>query len=209
MSFKRKDIEALGIDSDKVQILIDWHSETVKALQSQISELEDKNSKLDEVQSELDKAKSDLKAANEKITAAEKEDYKGKYESEKAAHDKLKEDIATRETKAKKSDAFKAYLKEKGYSETGINKITKYGGYVDGLELDDEGKIKDVEKLLTTVESEWSEYKPVAGVEHHTPPKASTPTGEATTETEAMMKRFAAKYREEHYGVTENDSKED
>ena len=208
MSFKRKDIEALGIDADKVQILIDWHTETVKALQAQISDLEGKSGESAKVQAELDKVKAELKAANDKIEAAEKDDYKGKYESEKAAHDKLKEDITNRETKAKKSDAFKAYLKEKGYSDTGINKITKYGGYVDSIELDDKGSIKDVDKLLTSIESEWSEYKPTEGVQHHTPPKASTPKGEPATETEALMKRFAAKYNEERFGV-ESNSKED
>ena len=207
MSFRRKDVEALGIDPDKVDILVSWHTETIKALQTQISELEDKSGKSDEVQKELEKVKADLKAANDKIEAAEKDDYKGKYESEKAAHDKLKEEITTKETVTKKTDAFKAYLKEQGYSDTGINKITKYGGYVDGIELDDKGSIKDVDKLISSIESEWSEYKPTSGVEHHTPPKARNPKGDdEDTETADLMKSFAAKYKEEMYGV---ESKEE
>ena len=206
MSFKRKDVEALGIDADKVDILVSWHTETVKALQAQISDLEDKSSKSDEVQKELDKVKAELKAANDKIEAAEKDDYKGKYESEKAAHDKLKEEITTKETVAKKTDAFKAYLKEKGYSDTGINKITKFGGYVDGIELDDKGSIKDVDKLISSIESEWSEYKPSEGVDRHTPPKAKNPKdGDNDNETADLMKSFAAKYKEEMYGIEKED----
>ena len=53
------------------------------------------------------------------------------------------EDIKAKETTAKKSTAFKAYLKEKGYSDNAITKITKYGGYVDGIELDPVGEPAD------------------------------------------------------------------
>lgn len=206
MAFKRKDIEALGIDPDKVQILVEWHTETVKALQAQISDLEDKSGKTAEVQAELDKVKAELKTANEKIEAAEKDDYKGKYESEKAAHDKLKTEIATKETTAKKADVFKAYLKEQGYSENAINKIAKYGGYVDSMELDDKGAIKDLEALATSIKAEWAEYTPKSGVERHEPPKAHSAQPEEKNEVTEMMQRVAAKYNEERFGITPDDS---
>jgi hypothetical protein len=145
-----------------VQSLIDLHTEVTDNLKAEIKKYKEDAEKLSDVQRQLDEA-------NSKIKAAEKDDYKGKYESEKAAHDKLKADIQTKETKAKKTDIFKAYLKEKGYSDNAITKITKYGGYVDGIELDEEGKITNSDKLMTSVESEWSEYKPQAGTQRHTP----------------------------------------
>lgn len=46
-----------------------------------------------------------MKTANDKIMAYEKDDYKTKYESEKAAREKLESDNANRETVAKKEQA--------------------------------------------------------------------------------------------------------
>lgn len=200
MSFKRSDLAALGIEPEKIQTLIDWHTETVKALQAQIDEGKGNAEKLTEAQVELDKVKKDLEAANKTIEAAEKDNYKGKYESEKAAHDKLKEEIQTKETTAKKANAFKGMLKEKGYSENAINKITKYGGYVDNVELDDEGKMKDTDKLIENIEKEWSEYKPVSGIERHVPPTPHDADGSGTPQ-KSRAAEIAEKYHNSLYGA--------
>lgn len=182
MAFSRQTLKAMGFTDDQVQSLIDLHTEVTDNLKAEIKKYKEDAEKLSDVQRQLDEA-------NSKISAAEKDDYKGKYESEKAAHDKLKEDIKAKETTAKKSTAFKAYLKEKGYSDNAITKITKYGGYVDGIELDDEGKIKDSDKLLTSVEGEWSEYKPTTTKVTHTPnvPNQTATGGEKKTTSRAAQ----------------------
>lgn len=162
MAFTRKALKAMGLTDEQVDSIIELHTESTDAIKADRDKYKEDAEKLSDVQRQLDEA-------NSKLKAAEKDDYKGKYESEKAAHDKLKADIQTKETKAKKTDVFKAYLKEKGYSDNAITKITKYGGYVDGIELDEEGKITNSDKLMSAVESEWSEYKPQAGTQRHTP----------------------------------------
>lgn len=182
MAFTRSTLKAMGFTDDQVQSLIDLHTEVTDNLKADIKRYKEDAEKLSDVQRQLDEA-------NSKISAAEKDDYKGKYESEKAAHDKLKEDIKAKETTAKKSTAFKAYLKEKGYSDNAITKITKYGGYVDGIELDDEGKIKDSDKLLTSIEGEWGEYKPTTTKVTHTPnvPNQTATGGEKKTTSRAAQ----------------------
>ena len=182
MAFSRQTLKAMGFTDDQVQSLIDLHTEVTDNLKAEIKKYKEDAEKLSDVQRQLDEA-------NSKISAAEKDDYKGKYESEKAAHDKLKEDIKARETTAKKSTAFKAYLKEKGYSDNAVAKITKYGGYVDGIELDDEGKIKDSDKLLTSIEGEWGEYKPTTTKVTHTPnvPNQTATGGEKKTTSRAAQ----------------------
>lgn len=162
MAFSRQTLKAMGFTDDQVQSLIDLHTEVTDKLKAEIKTYKEEAEKLSDVQRQLDEA-------NSKLKAAEKDDYKGKYESEKAAHDKLKADITAKETTAKKSSAFKAMLKAKGYSENAVSKIAKYGGFIDGVELDEEGKITNSDKLMTSVESEWSEYKPQAGTTRHTP----------------------------------------
>lgn len=162
MAFSRKALKAMGITDEQIESIIELHTESIDAIKADRDKYKDDAEKLSDVQRQLDEA-------NSKLEAAEKDDYKGKYESEKAAHDKLKADIQTKETTEKKSNAFKSYLKEKGYSENGITKITKYGDYIKDIELDESGKIKDVDKLIGKVETEWSEYKPQAGTSNFKP----------------------------------------
>lgn len=162
MAFRRNTLKAMGLTDEQVESVIELHTETVNSLKAEIDKFRDDSEKLTEVQEKLEKTQKELEAVN-------KDDYKGKYETEKAAHEKLKAEVASNETKAKKSTALKSLLNEKKYSEGGIAKILKYGGYVDGIELDENGKIKDSDKVLSTIESEWSEYKPQEGTARHTP----------------------------------------
>ena len=160
MAFRRSTLAAMGLTNEQVDSIIELHTETVNALKADIDKYKEAAEKLPDVQRQLEEANSKLKNSD---------DYKGKYESEKAAHDKLKTEVQNKETTAKKSSAFKAFLKEKGYSENGIGKIAKYGGYIEKVELDEDGKITNSDKLMSAVESEWSEYKPQTGTQRHTP----------------------------------------
>lgn len=195
MAFSRQTLKAMGFTDDQVQSLIDLHTEVTDNLKVEIKKYKEDAEKLSDVQRQLDEATSKLKAA-------EKDDYKGKYESEKAAHDKLKADIQTKETTSKKESALKSYLKEKGYSDNGITKITKYGDYIKDIELDEDGKIKDADKLIGKVETEWSEYKPQAGTSNFKPnvPTGTQPT-KPTSEIAAKMQKFNEKYNYDHYGI--------
>ncbi|MBQ2289678.1 MAG: hypothetical protein II249_03300 [Bacteroidaceae bacterium] len=195
MAFSRKALKAMGITDEQIESIIELHTESIDAIKADRDKYKEDAEKLSDVQRQLDEA-------NSKIEAAKKDDYKGKYESEKAAHDKLKEDIKVKETTAKKSTALKAYLKEKGYSDNGITKITKYGDYIKDIELDEDGKIKDADKLIGKVETEWSEYKPQAGTSTFKP---NVPTGaqssKPTSEIASRFKQLDAKYNYDHYGV--------
>ena len=203
MAFTRKALKAMGLSDEQIDPLIELHTETIDAIKADRDKYKDDAEKLSDVQRQLDDA-------NSKLEAAEKDDYKGKYESEKAAHDKLKADIQTKETTEKKSNAFKSYLKEKGYSENGITKITKYGDYIKDIELDEGGKIKDIDKLIGKIETEWSEYKPQAGTSNFKP---NVPTGTQGTATgdkpkQSRAAEIAAKYHNSLYGNPINPNKE-
>ena len=192
MAFTRKALKAMGLTDEQIDSLIELHTESTDAIKADRDKYKEDAEKLPDVQEQLSKAKSEL-------DAVKKDDYKGKYEAEKAAHDKLKEDISTKETKTKKSDAFKAMLKEKGYSENAINKITKYGGYVDGIELDDQGTIKEADKLITSIEGEWAEYKPQEKVVSHTP-KVPNQQAEGKQPETSKAAQIWADYNKRTYG---------
>lgn len=160
MAFKRNDLVGLGIEPDKIQILIDWHMETVNALQAKIDESKGNSDELAKATAELEQAKKDLKTANDKITAYEKDDYKGKYESEKAAREKLESDIANKEANAKKDNALKALLKDKKYSDEAAKLIVRKGGYTDKIELDENGGVKNADSILGDVQNDFSMFTP-------------------------------------------------
>lgn len=195
----RKILSAAGVADENIEDasnkLVKLHMDVVDPLKEQNDSISGKDKKIADLQKKLETANSELETLKS-------DDYKGKYESEKQAHDKLKADIQSKETTTKKSTAFKALLKEKGYSDKALAKITKYGGYVDGLELDNDGKIKDADKLLDSIKSDWDEYTPQETHVSHTP---SVPdqqvSGKSDGDTAKAMKAFSDKYYYEHYGV--------
>lgn len=163
-------------------------------------------------------AEEQVKAAlanQPKPKPTDSEEYKAlqkKFDDEKAAHDKLKTEVATKETNGKKSDALKAMLKAAGYSEKGVDKIAKYGNYLDGVELDENGSIKNSDALIKTISGEWGEYietKTATGAQTATPPTGyGTGTNSKST---GRAKLLAQQYQENNYGVpkTQNSIKEE
>lgn len=153
-------------------------------------------------------AEEQVKAAlanQPKPKPTDSEEYKAlqkKFDDEKAAHDKLKTEVATKETNGKKSDALKAMLKAAGYSEKGVDKIAKYGNYLDGVELDENGSIKNSDALIKAISGEWGEYietKTATGAQTATPPTGYG-TG-ANSKSTGRAKLLAQQYQENNYGV--------
>lgn len=187
MSLTRKFLSALGIEAEKIDQIIEAHTEVTDALKAERDSYKTDAEKLAEVQKKLD-------TTEKKLT--ESEDFKKQLEE-------LRGEISAKETAEKKSGAFRKLLKEKGYSEKGIDKITKYGGYLDGIELDGNGSIKDSEKLVTSVESEWNEYKPsetTAYTTPSTPPKSDSHSGK-----NPEISQYAEAYYNRLYGAKKED----
>ena len=161
MSFKRSDLVALGIEPEKIQTLIDWHSETVKGLQAKIEEYKDNADKLTEVQDELDKVKKDLETANKSIEKAAKDDFKGKYEAVSAELEMLKSETAAKESATAKRAALKDELKKAGYTERATSLILR-NGFADDVEMDEEGKATNLETVIKSIQadSDFSGFTP-------------------------------------------------
>lgn len=202
MAFKRADLAGLGIESDKIQILIDWHMETVKGLQAEIDKYKGDADKLPEVQKQLEEA-------NAKLKAADSDGYKAKYEAEKAAHEKLKTDTANEKAHSAKETALREALKAAGYSDAGIKKIVKYGGFTDSAEVDESGALKDSEKLLASVAEEWSEYKGTTRTESATPANPPAAPAEKKVSAEAAeAEKIFAELHAQQYGAKTQPTKE-
>lgn len=157
---------------------------------------------LDSIKEERDsykKSADELANVQKELDELKTQDYKTKYEAEKAAHDKLKADTAGKEERAKKEKAFSDWLKSEGYTDKGAAKISKYGGFIDGLNLDKDGKLEDTEKLSKSVAEEWGEYKGEKVTEGTTVP--TPPQGETQPKPKpSRAAELAAKYHANLYG---------
>ena len=173
MGFSRKMLKAMGIEEEKIDQIIDAHSETVDALKADRDAYKEDASKLAAVQKELD----ELKAKGD-------DGYKAKYEAEKAAHDALKADIAAKETKKAKTDAYRELLKGANIDEKRIATILRAEApTIDKIELDADGKIKNAEQYTERIKSDWADFivtQSAKGTNTATPPANG---GTATTKT--------------------------
>ena len=173
MGFSRKMLKAMNIEEDKIEQIIDAHSETVDALKADRDAYKEDAAKLAAVQKELD----ELKAKGD-------DGYKAKYEAEKAAHDALKADIAAKETKKAKTDAYRELLKGANIDEKRIATILRAEApTIDKIELDADGKIKNAEQYTESIKSDWADFivtQSAKGANTATPPANG---GTATTKT--------------------------
>lgn len=187
MALTKEFLSDLGIEPDRIKQIIDAHTKVTNLLKTERDGYKKDAEKLAEVQKKLDETDKKL---------AESEDFKKQLEE-------LRGEVSAKETAEKKSGAFRKLLKEKGYSEKGIDKITKYGGYLDGIELDGNGSIKDSEKLVTSVESEWSEYKPVETTAYAE--SSEPPAGNGISGTKSEIAQYAEAYYNRLYGAKKED----
>lgn len=181
MALTRKFLAALGIEADKVDEIINAHTETVDAIKHERDELKADAEKLTAVQKELD----DLK--NEAAKYGGKDPWKVKYDALKEDFDTFKNEQAAKETAAKKSAAFRELLKEVGVREKRIDAVLRVSD-LDGVELDEDGKIKDAAKLKKTLAEEWEDFidsTSQQGANTATPPSGKG-SGKTMTKDEIM-----------------------
>ena len=134
MALKRSTLKAMGIEDEKIDQIVEMHTETVNALKEERDSFKEKAEQYDSVKKELDGLKGG-------------EDWKAKYNAEKKAFDDYKKDVLAKETKAVKESAVKAYFESKGIKGANLE-IAMRGAKdeISALELDG-SKIKDVASL--------------------------------------------------------------
>jgi hypothetical protein len=184
MAFTRKALKAMGLSDEQIDSIIELHIESTDAIKADRDKYKEDAEKLPDVQRQLDEA-------NSKISAAEKDDYKGKYESEKAAHDKHKADIATKETAANRLKSFKDEAKKRGYSDNAIKHYldSKAHDPMERIKYDDEGKATNFDDVFKGLDEAFPELKVNVTKVTHTPnvPNQTATGGEKKTTSRAAQ----------------------
>lgn len=171
MALTRKMLKAMGIEDEKIDQIIEAHTETVDGLKADREKFKEDAEKLPAVQKELD----NLKAAAEKDG---KDPYKVKYEALKEEFDSYKNEVETKETNTKKEAAYRALLKEVGISDKRLDSVLKVSD-LSGVKLDKDGKIEDASELKKSIKEEWSDFIVKTGEKGADP--ANPPSGGGTS----------------------------
>lgn len=179
MALTRKFLTAMGIEEEKAEEIIKAHVETVDALKEQRDSYKADAEALPGVKEELATLK---KAAKENGG----DSFEKQYNDLKKEYDDYKAGVETKELNAKKESAYKALLKDAGVSDKRFDSILKVTA-LDGIELGEDGKIKDAENLTKSIKSEWADFivaENKQGAKTATPP---TNNGGTTKTKEEIM----------------------
>lgn len=179
MALTRKLLKTMGIDEEKIDQIIEAHSETVNGLKGEIEELKPYKAEAEKIP-ELQKKLTELEEAAEKSET--KNPWKVKYDALKEEVEEKEKAAKVEATKKAKTEAYKALLKETGIAEKRIDAVTKVAE-LDKLELDEDGKIKGAEELAKSIRSEWSDFIATSGTQG-----TSTPTPPANGGKSTMTK---------------------
>lgn len=157
MALTRKFLMALSIEPEKIDEIIEAHSDTVDALKKQRDSFEVRAKEADDISKELEETKTELNQLKEKAEKSGDGVYKQQYEDLKKEYEDYKSDQQKKEILSKKTSAYKAILKDIGVSEKRLDAILKISP-LDSIELDNDGKIKNSDELKKKLKEEWSDF---------------------------------------------------
>ena len=173
MSITRKMLKGMSLTEEQIDTIIEAHTETVEALKEERDKYKADADKLPTVMNELETLKSDGGG------------YEQKYNDLKKEFDSYKSEQTAIAEKTAKETAYKEMLKNAGVSEKRIASIMRVTNLAD-IKVDKDGKLKDYEKLVDSVKSEWSDFietKTEKGADVKNPPEGS---GTKMTKDEIM-----------------------
>lgn len=137
---------------------------------------------------EIDTLKAEKQTAEDSATTAER--WKTKHDALKAEFDNYKNDVEARETRSAKEKAYRALLKAVNAEEKYHDKLVKASADdIDKIELDNDGNVKNVDKLTDKIKSDWSDFirtETETGADTPKPPTSGANTFEAMSLADKM-----------------------
>lgn len=198
LALTRQMLKGMDIEKENIDTIIEAHTETVDSLKATRDEYK---AKVDELQTQIEHYNSQKDSM---IDKSEYDSLKTKFDKLKGEFDDYKNDIAEKNKMASKTEAYKKLLKETGISEKRISSVVKVAD-LGKIELDEDGKIKDADKLTESIKEEWADFietKKEKGAETDIPPANN---GGNTDKTPSRAAQIAAQYHADIYG----DNKEE
>lgn len=167
MALTRKMLKAMGIEDDKIEQILDAHTETFDSIKKERDHYKELADKLPDLQEEYNKLKA----------AMDDGGYQEKYENEHKALEDLKAKIALDEENRVKASLYRSILEEAGIDEKRIDSVLRVKDLKE-LKVTD-GKLDNESGLIESVKKEWSDFivvKDTKGADPDTPPGTDNPT---------------------------------
>jgi hypothetical protein len=139
-------LKAMGIDDEKIDQIIEAHTEVTDALKTENEGLKKKAADYDTVKKELDTLK-----------ANPTDDWKDKHDKVKKEFDDYKNGIESEKTLASKKNAVKSIIENAGIKDPAIVELIMLKTKYDDIELDGD-KVKNAEALTNTIKTDYSAY---------------------------------------------------
>lgn len=177
MSLTRSFLNGMGLTADQVSAIIEAHADTVTALKEKSDEYKASADKASKLEAELAEAKKSL------AEVGKEDSWKAKYEEEHKAFEDYKAEQAEATSTRTKTEAYRQALKAAGISEKAIDLIldgSKAKEAIKGIELDEQGKIKDADTLTAKMKEEYSGFitsVQAQGAFTATPPASTSSSG--------------------------------
>nr|DAG08641.1 MAG TPA: minor structural protein [Caudoviricetes sp.] len=161
MSLTRKMLKAMGIEDEKIDQIIEEHTESTDALKQQRDEY---------------KAKAEAKATastEPKPKDPEPSDgYKAKYDAEKKAFEDYKANIAAEKAEADKRAKYRELIVKAGVDSKRVDSVLKVSDLSE-IKVKD-GAIEGAEDLVKSIKEDWADFIPTTqkvGANAPNPPK--------------------------------------
>lgn len=166
MAFTRKMLEALGIASDQIELIMDSHLEVVNGLKADRDQYKAQIAQVDTTK-----------------------DWKAEFEQLQSEYAAYKAEQGNRDSARAKESAFMKILSEIGIPEKYRPNIVKLSAdEITGLELDSNGNAVQHNALAEALTAEWNDFIPTVSVSAHQPP---TPQAAAPSTFKTRAEIFA------------------
>lgn len=161
MALTRKMLKAMGIEDEKIDQIIEEHTESTDALKQQRDEY---------------KAKAEAKATastEQKPKDPEPSDgYKAKYDAEKKAFEDYKANIAAEKAEADKRAKYRELIVKAGVDSKRVDSVLKVSDLSE-IKVKD-GAIEGADDLVKSIKEDWADFIPTTqkvGANAPNPPK--------------------------------------
>lgn len=183
MSLTRKMLKAMGIEDEKIEQIIEAHTETTDALKKERDDAKAESEKNATAAEEL-----------EKLKANPGDDFEAKYNSAVKDLEDYKAKVAQDAAKREAEDLLKAHLVKMGIKDDFAARIVSHTD-VSKFEVEN-GAFKDGDTVTNAVKEEWGDLVPITrtqGASVQTPPASGDSPKLEDMTTEQYMEYKAKK----------------
>lgn len=184
----------MGIEDKQIESIIEAHSETVTGLKAERDKAREQAKQVPDLQKQLEEAKKATEGGD---------DWQSKYDAEHKAFEAYKGQVEAEKKAADMASAYRKQVLEKAgvasqYMDD-VMGVTK----LDGIELDDDGNIKDADKLAEAAKAKWKSFVVKVKTETETPATPPKGSGEVDGGDPEVARRMQARYEQRYGKVSE------